>query len=219
MKLTLPLISSVALLALVVAPTAPTAPAAPSNDPPETLLEAITELDRYTSTENEAGLDRFRWNQRNWYDFDILTAAVVADGTLVGAVTDPHSALTLFAPNDRAFQLLAFDLTGTWFFTEQGVLDAIVGAVQSGAVDLTNVLTYHVLGSRVERAAVPVHVPVPTLNGDTILFNPRFFGFFVELRDNVDAFRNPYLLRTDIDAGNSVIHSITRVLIPTNVGG
>jgi uncharacterized surface protein with fasciclin (FAS1) repeats len=71
----------------------------------------------------------------------------------------------------------------------------------------------------VNRADVPFNTPVPTLNGDTIEFRPRFFGFFVELRDNVNTFRNPYLLRTDIDAGNSVIHSISRVLIPVNVGG
>jgi hypothetical protein len=60
---------------------------------------------------------------------------------------------------------------------------------------------------------------VTTLNGDTITFRPRFSGRFVELVDNVDAFRNPFLWKTDLDAGNSVIHSITRVLIPVNVGG
>lgn len=199
--------------------SAPAAIAAQASGEPDTLLERITVLDRYVSTENGAGLDRFRWDQRNWYDFDILTAAVVADGNLVSAVTDPHAALTLFAPNDRAFQLLAYDLTGNWYWTEEGVLNAIVGAVQVGAVDLTNVLTYHVLDGRVNRADVPFFTPVPTLNGDTILFNPRFFGLFVELQDNVGAFRNPYLIRTDLDAGNSVIHSISRVLIPTNVGG
>ena len=186
---------------------------------PDTIAGRLTALDRYTSTENAAGLDGFRFDGRNWYDYDILFAAVLADGNLVDAVTSAATEVTLFAPNDRAFQLLAFDLTGQWLFTEQAVLDTIVGAVQSGAVDLTNVLTYHVVAGKILRADVPLNTPVGTLNGDTIRFRPRFFGFFVELRDNVDAFRNPFLLRTDLDAGGSVIHSISRVLIPVNVGG
>jgi len=185
----------------------------------DTIAGRLTALDRFTSTENAAGLDGFRFDGRNWYDYDILFAAVLADGTLVDAVTTASTAVTLCAPNDRAFQLLAFDLTGQWLFTEQAVLDAIVGAVQAGAVDLTNVLTYHVIPGKVLRADLPFNTPVGTLNGDTIRFRPRIFGLFVELRDNVDAFRNPYLLRTDLDAGDSVIHSISRVLIPTNVGG
>ena len=216
------LLSSVAALAAVTtlpflsASPAPALTAAPAAN---TIVDTLDELDRFRNSELSNGLDRFRFSQRNWYDYDILTAAVVADGTLVGAVTDPATAVTLFSPNDRAFQLLAYDLTGTWFWTETQVLDAIVGAVQAGAVDLTNVLTYHVVDGRVERADVPLNTPVPTLNGDTIEFRARFFGRFIELRDNVNAFRNPYLLRTDIDAGNSVLHSISRVLIPVNVGG
>lgn len=186
-----------------------------------TILGAVTTADRYTSTENANGLDRFRWDQRNWYDFDILTAAVVADGTLVGAVTDPATAVTLFAPNDRAFQLLAYDLTGRWFWTEQGVLDAIVGAVKAGKVNLTNVLTYHVVAGKFLKAdIVPlIGKPIPTLNGNTFVVKPPNFLGLIEIKDNVDAFRNPYLVRTDIDAGKSVIHVISRVLIPANVGG
>ena len=205
---------AVAALALGAASSA-----APAKGNPDTILDKLNSLDRYTSSEDDQGLDRFRWNQRNWYDYDILTAAVVLDGSLVGAVTDASSELTLFAPNDRAFQLLAYDLTGNWYYTEDKVLNAIVGAVQAGAVDLTNVLTYHVVAGKILKADVPINTPVGTLNGDTIEFRSRFFGFFVELVDNVSTFRNPYLVRTDLDAGLSVIHSISRVLIPVNVGG
>ena len=185
----------------------------------QTIADTLTSLDRFTRTEDENGLDKRRFDQRNWYDYDILFAAVLLDETLVPAVTDAATEVTLFAPNDRAFQLLAFDLTGHWFRTEAEVLDAIVGAVVAGDVDLTNVLTYHVVGARVERRDVPLNTPVETLNGDTITFRSRFFGFLVELEDSVDAFRNPFLVRTDINAGKSVIHSISRVLIPANVGG
>lgn len=214
---------TIAGLTAAVAVAAPLALAAPASatEAKPTILSVVNSVDRYTSTENKAGLDRFRWDQKNWYDFDILTAAVVADGNLVGAVTNPQTAVTLFAPNDRAFQLLAKDLTGKWYFTEQGVLDAVVGAVQAGKVDLTNVLTYHVVGGKFTKAdIVPlIGEPIATLNGGKIVVQPpNKFGQIV-IKDEVDAFRNPTLVRTDIDAGHSVIHSISRVLIPANVGG
>ncbi len=216
--------TSIAGLTAAAALTAPLALAAPAqaDSAPDTILDLVTAADRYTSSEKD-GLDRFRWDQRNWYDFDILTAAVVANSTgdpaspVLGAVTSPDAALTLFAPNDRAFQLLAFDLTGTWSFTEQGVLNSIVGAVGTGTA-LTKVLTYHVVGAKVVKADVPLDTPVPTLNGgETVTISANRFG--IQVKDNVDSIRNPYLVTTDIgaDTSNSVIHSISRVLVPSNL--
>lgn len=191
--------------------------ASPKDD---TLLELISSKDRYTNSERGNGLDRFRWSQRNWYDYDILTKLVVLDGNLVGPVTDPSAELTLFAPNDRAFQLLAKDLTGRWYWTETKVFRALKRAVNSGAVDLTNVLTYHVVGGKVVKADVPVNTPIATLNGGEITVKPKRFGL-LRIADEVDAFRNPYIVRTDLGAerSNSVIHTISRVLVPANVGG
>ena len=67
----------------------------------------------------------------NWYDFDILEAAarVVVSApdkgsSTVLALADPSAALTVLAPNDRAFQVLAKSLTGKWYRTEEGVLGA-----------------------------------------------------------------------------------------------
>ncbi len=206
--------------AAVAAPLALAAPAQATENG-TTILKVVNSVDRFTSTENKAGLDKFRWDQRNWYDFDILTAAVVLDGTLAGAVSSPETAVTLFAPNDRAFQLLAKDLTGKWLWTEQAVVDAIVGAVKAKKVNLTNVLTYHVVAGKFEKAdVVPlIGKPIETLNGgDIVVQPPNKFGQ-IAIKDEVDAFRNPTLIRTDIDAGHSVIHSISRVLIPKNVAG
>lgn len=211
-------IAGVAAAAALAAPLALAAPAQ-ATEGGTTILATVSSVDRYTSTENKLGLDRFRWDQRNWYDFDILTAAVVTDGTLVGAVQSPKTVATLFAPNDRAFQLLAHDLTGTWYFTEQAVLDAIVGTVKAGKVNLTNVLTYHVVGGKFTKAdVVPlIGQPIETLNGGSIIVQPPNKLGQIAIKDEVDAFRNPTLVRTDIDAGHSVIHSISRVLIPKNV--
>ena len=217
MKLRTRLAAAAASVALVAGAGLAVAPSASATSD-KTILSVVNSVDRYTSTEKD-GLDRFRWDQRNWYDFDILTAAVVTDGTLVGAVTEASTAVTLFAPNDRAFQLLAKDLTGQWLWTEQAVLNAIVGAVTAGKVNLTNVLTYHVVAGKFLKAdVVPlIGSPIETLNGGDITVQaPNRFGF-IEIKDEVDSFRNPYLITTDIDAGNSVIHSISRVLIPANV--
>ena len=55
---------------------------------------------------------------RNWYDFDILAAGVSAAG-LDGAL-DAQDEVTVFLPNDRAFQALVTDLFGWrhWFANE-----------------------------------------------------------------------------------------------------
>jgi len=209
-------IAPLALAALVLAVPSGASPSGEAN----TIAGRLDSLDRYVETENAAGLDAPRLDGRNWYDHDILFAAVVAEGSLVSAVTAPETAVTLLAPNDRAFQLLARDLTGKWLRTEQEVLDAIVSLVEAGDVDLGNVLAHHVVPGRVVRSALPFGEGVATLNSaDSIVFRPRFFGLLVEVRDNVDSLRNPYVLRADLDAGASVVHAISRVLIPVNVGG
>ncbi|MGB7981026.1 MAG: fasciclin domain-containing protein [Candidatus Nanopelagicales bacterium] len=207
-------ITGLVAAAAMAAPLALAAPAQAAPAADKTILDVVNSVDRFTSTEKK-GLDRFRWDQRNWYDFDILTAAVVANETFVPAVTDSKTAVTLFAPNDRAFQLLAKDLTGKWYWTESAVLKAIVGAVGTGDA-LTKVLSYHLLGSKVVKADVPLNTPVATLNGgETIKFTAKWYGIMV--KDNAKDFRNPTLVRTDIDAGKSVIHSLSRVLVPSNL--
>ncbi len=194
--------------------------AAPAHatDGGDTILDLVTAADRFTGSERD-GLDKFRWDQRNWYDFDILTKLVVFDETLVPDVTSASTAVTLFAPNDRAFQLLAKDLTGRWFATETQTFNALAKAVANGDVNLTNVLTYHVVPGKVVKADVPFNTPVATLNGGEIKFKKKWFG--IRIQDEVSAFRNPTIIRTDIGANSShsVIHAISRVLIPANVGG
>ena len=59
----------------------------------------------------------------NWYDYDILDTAVNAvlaakPGSPLAAAADPATAYTVFAPNDRAFQVLVASLTGKWYGTE-----------------------------------------------------------------------------------------------------
>lgn len=206
-----PLLAAIAALPLVTTAHAGT--------PIDTIAGRLGELDLFTDTEDASGLDAFQLSGANWNDFDILFAAVLTEGSLVSAVTSPDAALTLFAPTDEAFRNLVFDLTGQQLFTEQAVLDAIVGLVMAGAVDLERVLTYHVVSGKFELATVPVRQRIVTLNGEAILIQPRLGGQAFEVKDTVGAFRNPFLSGVDQDAGNSTVHIINRVLIPSNVAG
>src|SRR4051794_11188975 len=77
---------------------------------------------------------------RRWYDFDIVDAAVGAvlaakPSSPVGVLADGTVPLTAFLPNDRAFQVLAKDLTHRWYGSEQEVLTALAGAVGIDAIE------------------------------------------------------------------------------------
>ena len=171
----------------------------------------------------------------NWYDFDIVEAVArtVVDakgvgGTTVAALADPNAALTVFAPNDRAFQVLAHDLTGKWYSTESGVVGGIAGAIQDklglNVVDtLESVLLYHVIGGKVmfADAKAASGASVPTVLGPTI--GIRYYGWINKLvlvdKDSDDI--NPWVVNSKRDIqtsnGNSVIHGIALVLRPVNL--
>lgn len=151
----------------------------------------------------------------NWYDFDILVNAVGANGggILAEATEDGvNSALTLFAPNDRAFQLLAWDLSGrtSWPATEKQTVDAIVAAVQGG-VDLNNLLAYHVTPGKLSGAQVLANGTLTMLNGGQVVASSNAFGS-IRL-DASGPLADPSVVRT-VDAGDDIVHVISRVLVP-----
>ena len=81
-----------------------------------------------------AHLRRQHGSTDNWYDYDIVTEAVLAvlaakPDSAVGVLTDGTVPLTAFIPNDRAFQVLARDLTSSWTRSETKVFTALVDAV------------------------------------------------------------------------------------------
>ena len=163
----------------------------------------------------------------NWYDYDIVTEAVLAvldakPGSPVGLLADGTVPLTAFIPNDRAFQVLAYDLTMRWPGTEAKTLSALVDAVGVDAVE--QVLLYHVVpGAPItKKAAVNADGAVlATAQGGTV--KVRVYSRYlpiVELRDkdsnDVNPFLNPRAL--DINAGNrQVAHGIVFVLRPLDL--
>jgi hypothetical protein len=106
---------------------------------------------------------------RNRYDFDILTKAVL---TVVGAkpsspvsvLTDGSVALTAFIPNDAAFQRLEQDITNSRRLpSEQQAFDAVAGL---GVDTVETVLLYHVVpGATLRGRDVALHAAAVTFYG------------------------------------------------------
>jgi uncharacterized surface protein with fasciclin (FAS1) repeats len=152
----------------------------------------------------------------NWYDFDILVNAVVFNKGVIleqaGESGSTNLPLTLFAPNDRAFQLLAYDLGGrtSWPATEKQVVDVIVGAVTGGKVSLNNVLGYHVTSPKLSGAEVLSKGTLTMLNERTVTATQSFGSITL---DATGPLADARVVRT-VDAGDDIVHVISRVLVP-----
>jgi uncharacterized surface protein with fasciclin (FAS1) repeats len=169
--------------------------------------------------------DGNQWDT-NWYDYDIVTEAVLAvlgakPNSPVNVLTDGTVPVTAFLPNDRAFQVLVRDLAGTTPRTEQATFQAVAGL---GIDTVEAVLLYHVVpGATITRkAAVNANGAVlTTASGGT--FKVRVYDRYlpiIELRDqdpnDVNPFLNPRAL--DINKGNrQIAHGIVFVLRPLDL--
>ncbi|MEN0128481.1 MAG: fasciclin domain-containing protein [Brevundimonas sp.] len=163
----------------------------------------------------------------NWYDFDILDQAVAAvlaakPSSPVAVLADGSVPLTAFIPNDRAFQILALDLTHRWYFTEKGVLNALAKAAGIDAIE--QVLLYHVVpGATIDSATALASdgAVLTTAQGGTVKVDvlSKRFGI-VQLVDKDRNDINPFLIpgKLDINKGNKQIaHAITFVLRPADL--
>jgi hypothetical protein len=164
----------------------------------------------------------------NWYDFDILEAAgrtvlAAKPSSPVSALAVPNAGLTVFAPNDRAFQVLTWSLTGKWYSTEAGVVNGLVGALGAGAVDtIENVLLYHVHAGKITAADAKAASgsSISTVLGPTI--GVRYYPWLnaIVLRDKDPNAINPWVVnsKANIFVGtNSVVHGISLVLRPVDL--
>ncbi len=141
----------------------------------------------------------------------------------VALLTKGDVALTAFIPNDRAFQVLAADLTHRWYGSEKDVFNALAGAV--GIDTLEDVLLYHVVPGatitssdalKANGATLTTALPGATI---TVKVLSKWFKL-IELKDNdpndINPFINPRAF--DINKGNKQIaHGITFVLRPANL--
>lgn len=169
---------------------------------------------------------------RNWYDFDILANGVVAAG-LKDALNDPKGdKLTVFIPNDRAFQALVADLVGPkyWFANEATILGELVKLEAAKPGTLSTVILYHAVPGQIDSTTalgVPRGTPLDTVLGGTTAESgdfqirvyplPRLGTAILADQDPNDA--NPFLVRSklDIQASNGIAHGISFVLRPIDL--
>ena len=157
-----------------------------------TLLAACSDSDDHTTvpTSNIVQLAQAT------PDLSILVEAVVAAGlasTLSG--TGPF---TVFAPTNAAFAALL------------GELGVTKEALLADKTMLTAVLTYHVLGSKVESTQIPLGAAIKTVQGATLTINAVGAGLVItDARD-----RKANITTANIQATNGAVHLIDKVILP-----
>lgn len=167
---------------------------------------------------------------RDWYDFDIINGvvgAIIANDTNndspLRLALDPNSPkLTVFLPNDRAFQALAADLLGKkyWFASEAKVAEGLLGAIDLATLE--QVVLYHVHVGYVDSAtalSVKRGFKLPMAAGGDITVWPVRGLKTAVLGDNDRNDANPTLVRSklDIKASNGIAHGISLVLRPADL--
>ena len=210
-------LAGTALAAGAVLATAPSASALSST-------EAGSFLAQLKKTYNDPTVS----SDSNPYDFDIVTKAAYATGA-VDTLANLTS-FTLFAPNDRAFEVLAnkLGLLGPHHrygatVDEKRVITALIGAL--GLDKIRQVLLYHVLpGAKVTGKQVlsgPFFSRLTMANGQklgvAVLNRSAAFPVIV-LVDKDGSLFNDYVVKSKIDVvqtPNVVVHGISDVLLPT----
>lgn len=123
-------------------------------------------------------------------DFSILLAAVKKAG-LVDALS-AEGPLTVFAPNNKAFERLAHDL----------------GVEVADLLELPNlkdILLYHVASGALDAATIAQHKSVTTLQGGKV---------YVSLPHGDVFLNHSKVIAADIKVSNGIIHVIDAVLLP-----
>lgn len=133
---------------------------------------------------------------QNTPELSILVEAVVAAGL---APTLSTGMLTVFAPTNAAFAAL---------LTELGVTKE---ALLANKPLLTAVLTYHVLGTKVMRADVPLGKAITPVGGGFFKIESNSGLKITDGRNRVST-----ITSTDIQSSNGVIHLVDRVLLPAD---
>ena len=128
---------------------------------------------------------------QNTPELSILVEAVVAAGL---APTLSTGTLTVFAPTNAAFAAL---------LTELGVTKE---ALLANKPLLTAVLTYHVLGSKVMRADVPLGKAITPVSGGFFKIESNNGLKITDGRNRVST-----ITSTDIQASNGVVHLVDKV--------
>jgi uncharacterized surface protein with fasciclin (FAS1) repeats len=149
----------------------------------EEMMEETMEMDNSILTVAEdAGLTTFR--------------TAVAQANLDDTLNGPGP-FTVFAPSDEAFNALP-----------EGTLESLME--EGMRSKLTDILTYHVIPSKVMSGELSGQMTVNTVQGQALTINAE--GGTVTLTDAMG--NTATVVSADNEAGNGVIHVISGVLMP-----
>lgn len=114
---------------------------------------------------------------------------------VLDAISDENGSFTIFAPTDAAFDEIS-NVTGTLTSTQ-----------------ISEVLKYHVIASRIYSTDLADGVEPATVNGQTLKVNLGESGVTISDQDmtNTDA----TVIQVNVNGTNGVIHVIDKVLIPS----
>ena len=189
--------------------------------PATALSEAETNefLGKLTATYNDPTVS----SDGNPYDFDIVTKAALvtgADKILAGL-----DSFTLFAPNDRAFEVTANNLGllgKNYKYSAKVDETRVFNAIASSGVDVTEILLYHVIpnakvtGKQVLSGPFTQRIDMANqekLRVTVLSRSPRFP--VIVLGDKDGRVFNDLVVRPDvISTENTVVHSVSDVLLP-----
>jgi uncharacterized surface protein with fasciclin (FAS1) repeats len=206
------LIAAAVVAAAGAAVTVPAHVSATGAKPPQRTLAEILLAD--SKSDNPDGFDRRFW------DYDIVTQAVLLFPDLVEAASDPNAELTVFLPTDLAFRRLVYELTGQWLRDEADVFDAVASL---GLDTVKNVLLYHIVPASIsyKTALQSDGAELGTLlAGADIVVDVRGRAWkTVRLVDLDTNDRDPLVVRPNVGgkASNGYAHGIDRVLRPIDL--
>jgi uncharacterized surface protein with fasciclin (FAS1) repeats len=155
-------------------------------------------------------------------DFDILTKAAEAvlaakPNSPVAVLADGDTALTVFAPTDKAFKNLASALAGHTIKSESDAFDAIAGL---GIDTVETVLLYHVIPGATITSADALESNGAVLATAAEGKNTKVLvsdGPSIRLRDYAPKFKNAKVILSavDINEGNmQIAHGVNAVMLP-----
>ena len=158
---------------------------------------------------------------KNWQDFDITEAAVLAvleadPDSPVALLTQGNQRATAFVPTDAAFRSLVRDLTGTTPKSEAATFEAVASL---GVDTVETVLLYHVIAGKTltsGKVLAAEGTKLTTAQGGKI--KVHVMNGKVTLIDADKNDRNPRVTVLDINKGNKqVAHAINQVLRPVDL--
>jgi uncharacterized surface protein with fasciclin (FAS1) repeats len=175
-----------------------------------------------TSLAEVLGADGQRLD-KNWGDFDLVEAAVLAvldakPGSPVGLLADGDTRLTAFVPTDDAFRKFVQGIKGFAPKTEAKTLKQVVKI--AGSIDtVETVLLYHVVAGQTltsPKVLAAEGEKLTTAQGGAFRVHQGKRGVFLVDKDRDAA--NPYVVVLDVNRGNKqVAHGINRVLRPLDL--